>query len=209
MRLPWKRSGVEIGERVVVERVSYQDRMVDILTQLKIQSEKLNRTSERLKQRARELFEQCVKAEQERDTARATVYANEIAQLRKMMRTILKSQLSLDKVILRLETVKEFGDVMHVLQPATSIIKQVQSELTGLVPEVAYNLRKVDEMLEGIVIEAGNVAGASVYVSVNDSEAQRVLEEAAEIAAQRMKNSFPDLPESYRQVEPHNEARMD
>jgi len=208
MKLPWKR-GVEVSEKVVVERVNYQDRLIDILTQLKIQSEKLNRTSERLKQRGRELFEQCVRAEQERDTARATVYANEIAQLRKMMRTILKSQLSLDKVILRLETVKEFGDVMHVLQPATSIIRQVQSELSGLVPEVAYNLRKVDEMLEGIVIEAGNVAGASVYVSVNDSEAQKVLEEAAEIAAQRMKTSFPDLPESYKQLETHNEPRLD
>lgn len=209
MKLPWKRGSVEVSEKVVVERVSYQDRLIDILTQLKIQSEKLNRTSERLKQRGRELFEQCVKAEQERDTARATVYANEIAQLRKMMRTILKSQLSLDKVILRLETVKEFGDVMHVLQPATSIIRQVQSELSGLVPEVAYNLRKVDEMLESIVIEAGNVAGASVYVSVNDSEAQKVLEEAAEIAAQRMKTSFPDLPESYKQLETHNEPRLD
>ncbi len=206
MRLPWKR---EPAEKVVVEHVSYQARMVEILTQLKIQSEKLNRTVERLKHRGKELFEQCVRAEQERDTARATIYANEIAQLRKMTRTILKSQMSLDKVILRLETVKEFGDVMHVLGPATSIIRQVQTELSGLVPEVAHNLRRVDEMLEGVIIEAGNVTGASVYVSVSDSEAQKILEEASEIAAQRMKTSFPDLPESYKHLEPSQEPRIE
>jgi len=207
MKLPWKK-GYET-ERIVVEKVNYQDRLIDILTQLKIQSEKLNRTAERLRHRGKELFEQCVRAEQERDTARATVYANEIAQLRKMMRTIIKSQLSLDKVILRLETVKEFGDVMHVLQPATTIIKQVQGELSGLVPEVAHNLRRVDEMLESIVIEAGNVAGASIYVSASDSEAQKILEEAAEVAAQRMKTSFPDLPENYKHLETTQEPRID
>lgn len=197
------------NQRVVIERVNYQDRLLDILTQLKIQSEKLNRTIERLKHRGKELFEQCVRAEQERDTARATVYANEIAQLRKMMRTILKSQLSLDKVILRLETVKEFGDVMRVLKPATSIVRQVQADLSGLVPEVAHSLRRVDEMLESIVIESGNIANASIYISVSDNEAQKILEEAAEVAAQRMKTSFPDLPESYRHLESPQEPRPD
>ncbi|MCL7384975.1 MAG: Snf7 family protein [Thaumarchaeota archaeon] len=178
-----------------------RDRLMDVITQLKIQAEKLNRTSQRLAARGKELFEMCVRAEQERDKGRATIYANEIAQLRKISRTILKSQLSLEKVILRLETVKEFGDVMNVLGPATSIIRQVQSEISGLVPEVAYNLRQVDDMLESIIVEAGSVTGASVQVMVSDSEAQRILEEAAEIAAQRMKSTFPDLPEGYKHLE--------
>ncbi|MEM4297547.1 MAG: Snf7 family protein, partial [Nitrososphaerota archaeon] len=154
LRLPWRREAVE---RQVVATVSYQDRLLEILTQLKIQKEKLNRTIERLKHRGKELFEQCVRAAQERDSARATIYANEIAQLRKMTRTILTSHMSLEKVVLRLETVKEFGDVMHVLGPAAQIIRQVQSELSGVVPEVSNSLRRVDEMLESVIIEAGNV----------------------------------------------------
>ncbi len=177
------------------------NKMIEILTHLKIQSEKLNRTYQRLLARDRELFEACIRAEQELDRDRATIYANEIAQLRKMSRTILRSQISLEKVILRLETVKEFGDVMNVLAPATKIIKRVQSELTGLVPEVAHNLRVVDEMLEGIIVEAGNVTGASVSVMVADSEARRILEEASEVAAQRMNSQFPELPDNIRSSE--------
>ncbi len=191
------------GQRRVPEQrrqpILVGSRMVEILTHLKIQAEKLNRTYQRLAARDRELFEACIRAEQELDRDRATIYANEIAQLRKMSRTILRSQISLEKVILRLETVKEFGDVMNVLAPATRIIKQVQSELTGLVPEVAHNLRMVDEMLEGIIVEAGNVTGATVSVMVADSEARRILEEASEIAAQRMNNQFPELPENLRE----------
>ncbi len=199
MRIPWRKE--QVAPQAYVAPISYQDRMLEILTQLKIQNEKLNRTIERLKHRGKELFEQCVRAEQEKDTARATIYANEIAQLRKMTRTLLASHMSLDKVVLRLETVKEFGDVMHVLGPATQIIKQVQHEISGIVPEVAHSLRRVDEMLESIIIEAGNVTGGSVYVTVSDSEAQKIIEEASEVAAQRMKGSFPDLPESYRHLE--------
>lgn len=178
--------------------VASDSRYLEIVTALKIQSEKLNRTAQRLIARGKDLFEQCVRAQQEGDMGRATIYANEIAQLRKMSRVVVRSQLSLEKVILRLETVKEFGDVMHVLGPATAIIKHVQSDLAGVVPEVAENLRYVDEMLEGLIIEAGTVTGSITSVSASDGEAQKILQEAAEVAAQRMKTAFPEIPESLK-----------
>ncbi|MEM0328762.1 MAG: Snf7 family protein [Nitrososphaerota archaeon] len=170
-------------------------RINDVIIQLRVQSEKLKRAYQRLVARDRELFEACVTAEQELDRDRATIYANEIAQLRRMSRTILRSQISLEKVILRLETIKDFGDVMNVLAPATRIIKQIQTDLSGIVPEVAHNLEVIDEMLEGLMVEAGNFTGAITSVTVADREARRILEEAAEIAAQRMSKQFPELPE--------------
>jgi len=166
------------------------------MIQLRVQSEKLRRTYQRLIARDRELFEACVAAEQELDRDRATIYANEIAQLRKMSRTILKSQISLDKVILRLETIKDFGDVMNVLAPATRIVKQIQAELSGIVPEVSHNLSVIDEMLESVLVEAGSFTAATAPISVADREARRILEEASEIAAQRMSKQFPELPEA-------------
>jgi len=194
MRFPFFKQERRVEERPREFRV-ISPRIMDILTHLKVQAEKLKRTYHRLLARDKELFEACVRAEQELDRDRATIYANEIAQLRKMSRTILKSQISLEKVILRLETIRDFGDVMNVLAPATKIIRRIQSDLSGLVPEVAHNLRMVDEMLEGIMVEAGNVTGATVSVMVADGEARRILEEASEIAAQRMSNQFPELPE--------------
>ena len=194
MRFPFFKQERRVEERPRDFRV-ISPRIIDILTHLKVQAEKLKRTYHRLLARDKELFEACVRAEQELDRDRATIYANEIAQLRKMSRTILKIQISLEKVILRLETIRDFGDVMNVLAPATKIIRRIQSDLSGLVPEVAHNLRMVDEMLEGVMVEAGNVTGATVSVMVADSEARRILEEASEIAAQRMSNQFPELLE--------------
>ncbi len=191
-RLPFRQDKTE---RPVQRSYTLSPRINDILIQLRVQAEKLKRTYQRLLARDRELFEACVGAEQEFDRDRATIYANEIAQLRKMSRTILKSQISLEKVILRLETIKDFGDVMNVLGPATRIVKQIQTELSGIVPEVAHNLSVIDEMLESVIVEAGSFTGATTTVMVADSEARKILEEAAEIAAQRMSKQFPELPE--------------
>lgn len=206
MRFPFFKQERRVEERPRDFRV-ISPRIIDILTHLKVQAEKLKRTYHRLLARDKELFEACVRAEQELDRDRATIYANEIAQLRKMSRTILKSQISLEKVILRLETIRDFGDVMNVLAPATKIIRRIQSDLSGLVPEVAHNLRMVDEMLEGVMVEAGNVTGATVSVMVADSEARRILEEASEIAAQRMSNQFPELPEPLKTDEKSQVSR--
>ncbi|MDW8021523.1 MAG: Snf7 family protein [Nitrososphaerota archaeon] len=190
-RLPFRQEKQESQPRTYV----LSPRINDILIHLRVQAEKLRRTYQKLLARDRELFEACVGAEQELDRDRATIYANEIAQLRKMSRTILKSQISLEKVILRLETIKDFGDVMNVLAPATRIVKQIQGELSGIVPEVAHNLGVIDEMLESLIVEAGSFTGATTTIAVADSEARKILEEAAEIAAQRMSKQFPELPE--------------
>lgn len=190
-RFPFRQERTPPPQRSMV----LSPRVNDIIIQLRVQSEKLRRAYQRLIARDRELFEACVSAEQELDRDRATIYANEIAQLRKMSRTILKSQISLEKVILRLETIKDFGDVMNVLAPATKIVKQIQVELSGIVPEVAHNLGVIDEMLESVIVEAGGFTGATTTVTVADREARKILEEAAEIAAQRMSKQFPELPE--------------
>ena len=182
------------------------ERISEILMLLRIQSEKLNRTVQRLTERGKELFEKCVKASQEQDTARATVYANEVAQLRKMSRTLLRSQLSLEQVILRLETVKEFGDIGKILGPAANIVQQVQGELSGVVPEVAINLSRVGDMLDNLLAEVSSVSGSVVSVSAYDEEAKKILEEANEIAAQRMKSAFPELPEPYKYSENKEEG---
>jgi division protein CdvB (Snf7/Vps24/ESCRT-III family) len=206
VKFPWSRKKeVQIPPQPI--QPPMRDRVTEIITKLRVQSEKLNRTTQRLQARAKELFDLCVRAQTEKDTARASMYANEIAELRKMNRVILRSQHSLEKVIIRLETVKEFGDVMNVLGPAVNVVQQIQGDLSGVVPEVAGDLSKVDEMLDTLLVEAGTVTGETLDITVRDQEARKVLEEASEIAAQRMKTSFPELPDAYKHLESDTEAK--
>jgi division protein CdvB (Snf7/Vps24/ESCRT-III family) len=62
-------------------------------------------------------------------------------------------------------------------------------------------------MLEGLIIEAGSVSGSIINVSVSDGEAQKILQEASEVAAQRMKTAFPEIPDTLKASEAGAETR--
>jgi len=188
------------------DRWFFGEQLTNVMTQMKIQAEKLRRTADNLSDRGKTMFEKCVRAQQDTDMSRAAMYANEVAQQRKMCRLILKSQLALEQVILRLETVREFGDIAKVLGPATNIVLQVQAEIGGLVPEVSMGLSRIDEMLASLMVEAGGVTGETLAVQVEDEEAQKILQEASEVAAQRLNSSWPEIPEGrgIPEMEPTN-----
>ena len=76
---------------------------------LKVQQIKLENVVTKMQQHDMELFNECVSAQMAKDAARATIYANECAKVRKMAAKVLKSQLALEQLSLRLEMIPGFG----------------------------------------------------------------------------------------------------
>jgi len=171
-----------------------KERINNVLHRLKIQSDKLEQTADRLQSRDKELFDRCVKAMMVKDEARAAMYANEIAEVRKMARIIIRSQLALEQVTMRLETVEELGDMMVQMGPVVGVVKAINVQLAGVIPEVAGELESINDVLNGVVLEAGDVTGRPSDIKVSDEEARNVLNEANAVAEQRMKDRFPELP---------------
>ncbi|MHC1586866.1 MAG: hypothetical protein ACXQTV_04915, partial [Candidatus Hecatellaceae archaeon] len=83
------------------------------------------------------------------------------------------------------------------MAPITSVIHSLKGKLSGIVPEVSYELGSIGEMLNGMMVEAGVAAGAPSLPEASSEESKRILQEAALVAEQRMKEKFPELPEAY------------
>jgi len=171
-----------------------KERINNVLRRLKIQLDKLEQTADRLQSRDKELFDKCVKAMMVKDEARAAMYANEIAEVRKMARIIIRSQLALEQVTMRLETVEELGDMMVQMGPVVGVVKAINVQLAGVIPEVAGELESINDVLNGVVLEAGDVTGRPYDIKFSDEEARNVLNEANAVAEQHMKDRFPELP---------------
>ncbi|RLI33620.1 hypothetical protein DRO53_05105 [Candidatus Bathyarchaeota archaeon] len=174
-----------------------KERIAQTVFRLKLQSDKLEQAVNRLKQHDQQLFEKIVDAAMVKDEARAAIYANECAEVRKMIKIILLSQLAIEQVILRLETIEEFGDVLAQMGPVTGVIHSLKGKLSGIVPEVSYELGQIGEMLNGMMVEAGVAAGTPSLPEATSEESKRILQEAALVAEQRMKEKFPELPDTY------------
>ncbi|MFP3196972.1 MAG: cell division protein CdvB1/B2 [Sulfolobaceae archaeon] len=148
----------------------------------------------KLQERDRSLFEKVVEAQMSKDNMRAAMYANEIAEIRKITKQLLATQIALEQVQLRLETVTELGDVFNSLIPVVGVIRELRYAMKGVMPELSVELADLEEGLQEIVIEAGEFSGTGVDFTSTSPEARKILEEATMVAEQRMKEKFPSLP---------------
>ena len=113
----------------VKSKIEYVNRL------LEIQKSKLEQLYTRLHERDRRLFEYVVNYYLKHDLNRANVYANEIANIRRLARVVMQSKLALEAIKLRLDTVKDMGDITVAMLPAAKIIKEVKSKLVSIMPE--------------------------------------------------------------------------
>ncbi len=170
-----------------------KQRLSNTIYRLQIVSHNLNDNSMRLEQRAKTIFEKCADAQLAKDSERATIYANECAEMRKMARIVLRSQLAIEQVMLRLETIKDIGDVAMMMGPVVSIVHSVKSQLTGVMPQVSFELGTIGDTLNGLVVEAGEATGANYDMVASGEEAQNILREAGALAEQKMAEKFPEF----------------
>jgi division protein CdvB (Snf7/Vps24/ESCRT-III family) len=196
-----------------VHPIPLKERVDQALYRLGIQKEKLEHMSSRLQQRDKEMFQRCIGAQLSKDSAHAALYANECAEIRKMAHITLSSELALERVVLRLQTMEEFGDIMAQIMPVIGVVRETRGRIAGVIPEVATELGEVNEMLSDMSLETGQVQDQDVDMTASSSEARKVLEESSAIASQQMKERFPELPvpeprQPAATVAPRPEARI-
>ena len=161
---------------------------------IELQVQKLDQATDRFTQRDKAIFSRIVDAYTKHDTARANVFANELAEVRKMERLIINARLALEQIVLRLRTVSELGDVVSTLGPAVGVLRTVKAGLVSVFPEAENELGEIGNMLSGIMIEAGQGSGMTLNFDSVNEDAAKILNEAATVAEQKIKDKFPDLP---------------
>ncbi len=169
-------------------------RLDGAVRRIELQVNKLDQASEKFSVRDRTIFARIVDAYTKHDTARANVFANELAEIRKMEKLITNARLALEQIVLRLRTVSELGDVVSTLGPAVGVLRTVRSGLVSVFPEAESELGEIGNLLSGIMMEAGTETGMSLNFNAVNEDATKILTEASTVAEQRIKEKFPDLP---------------
>jgi division protein CdvB (Snf7/Vps24/ESCRT-III family) len=166
--------------------------------QIRILISQLDAAVNRIKQRDAAIFRQVVNSLGQRDTQHAIVYANELSEVRKMGKMVTQAELALEQISLRLGTMTDLGEIATTLAPAVSVIRNMQSTLQGVLPEADREIGEISGLLSSVLIDAGTSSGISLNFDAANEEAQKVLNEASEVAEERMKESFPAIPLTLR-----------
>ncbi|HVB95356.1 MAG TPA: Snf7 family protein [Nitrososphaerales archaeon] len=194
-----KKRSTGIGERL---RNAFNNpgplkpRLDALMHQIQIVMSKLDSSMAKIRDRDAALFSKTVAAVQKHENQRASMFANELAEVRKVGKMVTQSKLALEQIVLRLNTITELGDIVNTLAPATSIVRSVKQDIVGFMPDAEGEMGEVSSLLSGILVDAGSMGGYTMNFETANEEAEMALSEAAAVAESRMKEKFPDIPQS-------------
>ncbi|MEM3378192.1 MAG: Snf7 family protein [Candidatus Bathyarchaeia archaeon] len=165
-----------------------------ILT-LRVQQNKLEQASYRLKERDRILFESCMNALKKNNKEKAAICANEIAEVRKLIKFLYNVQLVIERVILRLETIKELSDIVVDLKPALKLLQNVSAELFQVLPDVSKELNNVNEAIHETLYATKITADESLIPVGKKTEAgEEILSEVSSFLERKLSETLPEPP---------------
>ncbi len=172
------------------------------MRRLKVQQHQIRQVSFRLKSRDRALFETCVHALKNQNKDRAAICANEIAEVKKLIKFLYNVELAIERVFLRLETIRELSDIIIDLKPAVRLLQKVSKQLFEVMPDVSSELSKVNDVITETLHSTKVRTGASI-IPIGDANpaGKEILEEASDFLEREMYEKLPEPPATIRILE--------
>lgn len=165
------------------------------MRKLKVQQHKIRRVSFRLKKRDKTLFQTCVHALKNESKDRAKICANEIAEIKKLIKFLYHVELAIEVVILRLETMRELSDIIIDLKPALRTLQSVTKQLFEVLPDVSSELGKVNDAITETLYSTRMTADESIIpVSKTTPGGEKVLEEVSGFLEGKVAEKLPQPP---------------
>jgi division protein CdvB (Snf7/Vps24/ESCRT-III family) len=161
---------------------------------IQLQTQKLEIANQRFNERDRMMFSKVVDAYSKHDMDHAKIYANELAEIRKMSKMLMQAKMALEQIVMRLNTVTELGDIVVTLAPAMGVIRNVRTGISTLLPEAERELGDISTTLSSILVDAGQSSGLSLNFDSANEDAMKILNEASTVAEQKVREKFPELP---------------
>jgi len=185
-----------VFDKLLKRKPPLKEVLAQTIRRLEIQKRKLAVLSRRIAARERMLFNSTVAHFRMKDTEKAMMYANELAQVRKWKEIINNSMLMLERVIIRLQTVRDFGTAIIELKPALDQVKQVANELFSIYPDISDELKDVSDLLHDTLATCTIMdIGMESPVVSESSEVDAILKQAAIVARNKLEEELPYPPE--------------
>jgi hypothetical protein len=127
---------------------------------------------------------------------RAAVCANEIAEVRKLLKFLYNVQLAIERVVLRLETIRELSEIVLDLKPALKLLQGVSQELFQVLPDVSAELNTVQSTISETLYATKVTSDPDSTISVGNKTAggEEILKEVSSFLEQKIAETLPEPP---------------
>ena len=167
------------------------------LRQIEVQRKELQTLKARLEDRRRVIFESTIRAIEKSDEMTAQVLEGEHAELQKIIKVVMASELALLHICVRLETIRDVGDIMSVLSNAFRSVKKVGRSVSEIAPNMEQAAAEINGSFSNIMTELKMVS-PNVNISLTDSP-NEIFEKAQKLIGDRTLE-LENLPRNLAEV---------
>lgn len=161
------------------------------LRQIEVQRKELEQLRLRLEERRKLMFDSTVRAIEKHDEMRARVLAGEHIELHKIGQVVNASELALLHISVRLETIRDVGDIMYVLTNAFKAVRRIGKSVSEVAPNLEQAASEINDSFSNILAELGMVS-PNVTLSLSDSPTE-IFQKAQKLIGERTQE-LSELP---------------
>ena len=134
------------------------------------------------------------------NNSRAKALANELSNIRRVQRTTQNVGLALEVVVIRFSTINEFAMVMETINPTIELVKDIQKEISNVVPSANGVISEVSSITSDVLINSNVKVDMNKVSAPIDSEAVSILNEVEGILEDEAKVRLPEIPAAIKTI---------
>jgi len=174
-----------------------KDKINSSLRQIDGQRKELEQLKFKLEERRKVMFDATIRAIEKNDETRARVLEGEHAELQKITKVVIASELALLHISVRLETIRDVGDIMSVLSNAFKSVKKIGKSVSEFAPNIELAASEINGSFSDILTELRMVS-PNVNISLTDTP-NDIFEKAQRLIGDRT-SELENLPRSLRET---------
>lgn len=128
------------------------------------------------------------------NNTRAKAIANELANVRRVQRTMQNMSLALEVIILRFATIGQFATIMETIYPTIDIIKGIQKDISNVIPNANNAFLEINSLTSEILAESNIKIDMCKIQTPVDKDALSILNEIEGSLEEETKTKLPDIP---------------
>jgi hypothetical protein len=125
---------------------------------------------------------------------KAIICATELGEVRKLVKFLYNVELAIERVIIRLETIRELGEIVTELKPALRLLQNVSQELFQVLPDVSSELDTVNSTIQDTLRAAKISDEELIPVGKKTEGGEEVLKEVTCFMQQKLSETLPEPP---------------
>jgi len=174
------------------KKEALRDKINRAIKGVEVHRRELDNLKARLETRKKGLYELMLRAKQNREEGKVIVFANELAELKKVMHVVSTSQLALTQIVTRMESMRDVGDAIFQMSSAMQEVGKANKSVSDIIPSFHGVTDEINTTFTETMMGLGQVS-PNIAINLENDSTSDIIEAAQRFAEEKVSELKVDI----------------